>query len=142
MARRSCPAVGGRANSAGSDVPVAAAQPPEVRRQQLAGSPGAVRLTVSPWEPVLELHRRLIAATSAGQTNDAMAFRPHIGVAYCNSNELAGPLITKVDPLRELPTVDLCTVSAELVLLRREGAAYRWSTCASVPLGGQRHGNC
>ncbi|MEU0559401.1 2'-5' RNA ligase family protein [Dactylosporangium sp. NPDC006015] len=101
----------------------------------LAGSPGAVRLTVTPWEPVLELNRQLVAAGSASCLNDEAAFRPHIGVAYCNSNESAKSLIARVEPLRGLPTVSVTTMSAELVLLRREGSTYRWSTCASVPLG-------
>ncbi|WP_369335524.1 2'-5' RNA ligase family protein [Dactylosporangium aurantiacum] len=100
----------------------------------LAGSPGAVRFSVTPWDPVLDLYQRLRLANLADRTDDSVPFRPHIGVAYCNSRQTPDLLIPKVQALRELPTVELYTASVDLVLLRREGRTYRWSTCATVPL--------
>jgi 2'-5' RNA ligase len=103
----------------------------------LAGSAGAVRLSVSPWEPVMTLYHGLQDAIHAvrGDTNDEGEFRPHIGVAYSNSAVSTDPLIGAIHPLRELPTVDVTVTKADLVLLRRRGRTYTWSTVRSLPLG-------
>lgn len=104
----------------------------------LAGSPGAVRFSVAPWEPVVKLHQRLQKAvrTVRGAACKEAEFRPHIGIAYCNSKVPAEELITAVESLRGLPPVDVQVSQVELVLLRREDHIYKWSTVHTVPLAG------
>jgi 2'-5' RNA ligase len=102
----------------------------------LAGSNGAVRFSVSPWEPVVALHRRLQGAvrTVRGISGKEAEFRPHVGIAYCNSTITAEDLIAAVEPLRNLPPVEVAVSRVELVLLRREDHTYKWSTAHSLAL--------
>src|SRR5207245_660305 len=53
----------------------------------LAGSPGAVRFSVAPWGPIFALRQELLRAAQAvnGSTYTEDDFRPHVGIAYCNS---------------------------------------------------------
>ncbi|MFI5906221.1 2'-5' RNA ligase family protein [Dactylosporangium sp. NPDC051541] len=100
----------------------------------LAGSAGAVRFSVDPWPPILELSRRLTEANPLGENHSSAEFRPHIGVAYCNSDIAAHPVIARVEQLRGLPQIEVQVTAVELVLLRREGRSYRWSTFAEIQL--------
>jgi 2'-5' RNA ligase len=103
----------------------------------LAGSAGAVRLSVGPWEPVMALYdtlRRAIRAVRGGASDEG-EFRPHIGVAYSNRAIPTDSLVSAISPLRELPTVDVAVTKADLVLLRRRGRTYTWSTVRSLSLG-------
>lgn len=102
----------------------------------LAGSPGAVRFSATPWEPVLELSRHLVEASAGVDGIGSADFSPHVGIAYCNTVVPAQPLIETVRNLRRLPTIDVTVRAVDLVRLRREGSTYRWITLASIPLGG------
>jgi 2'-5' RNA ligase superfamily protein len=106
----------------------------------LAGSAGAVRFSVDPWDPILALRQQLQNAARAalGSACNEDDYRPHIGIAYCNSPVSPGPLIEAVVPLRSLPPVDVSVNHVDLVLLRREGRAYTWDTIHSLPLGQDR----
>lgn len=103
----------------------------------LSGSSGAVRFSVSPWDRVIALHRHLRGATASvlGRAGREDEFRPHIGIAYCNSAVPAGPLIERVAALRTLPTVTVGVERVDLVLIRREARTYAWATVESLPLG-------
>src|SRR4051812_2332921 len=70
----------------------------------LAGSPGAVRLSVAPWGPLRRLQRELAALDTPDEQacEAAQTFRPHVGIAYCNSDVPTGPLIDRVGKLRHL----------------------------------------
>jgi 2'-5' RNA ligase len=94
----------------------------------LAGSPGAVRFSVSPWEPLLELHDRLIETRAAVFASPAgtSRFRPHVGIAYGNRTMPASPLRQAMEPLRRLSAVQVTAGAAHLVILRREDHAYQW----------------
>lgn len=100
----------------------------------LAGSPGAVRLSVSPWEPIVALSRRLRSSIAIALGTDRVepAFRPHIGVAYCNTPVPSKHLVGEVEKLRTLPPVDVTVSEVELVKLRRESGNYLWSTVGSI----------
>lgn len=103
----------------------------------LAGSRGAVRLTLSPWQPLVHLHAALVAAgTAVGLTakKSTALFRPHLSLAYNNRPRPAGPVIETVAGLRSLPSVELSVADVQLVELRRCGAEYRWDVLASLPL--------
>jgi 2'-5' RNA ligase len=104
----------------------------------LAGSRGAVRLTVAPWGPVLTLHAGLsesMTALGLNPSKPTALFRPHLSLAYNNRSRPAAPVIEAVTALRDLPSVDLHVQDVQLVELRREDRAYRWDVVKSVPLG-------
>ncbi|MEZ7004903.1 2'-5' RNA ligase family protein [Streptomyces sp. AD55] len=109
-----------------------------LRAVPLAGSRGAVRLTVTPWAPVLTLHEVLSESmTPLGlpPRKPTALFRPHLSLAYNNRSRPAAPIIEAVTTLRDLPPVDLHVQEVQLVELRREERAYRWDVIKSVPLG-------
>jgi 2'-5' RNA ligase len=108
-----------------------------VRATPLAGSRGAVRLTLSPWEPLVRLHAALVAAGSAAGLEvkkPTSAFRPHLSLAYNNRRREAAPVIQAVTSLRSLPPVELIVTDVQLVELRRRGTEYRWEALETVPL--------
>lgn len=108
-----------------------------LRATPLAGSRGAVRLTLSPWEPLVELHGALVSASaSAGlPTGKPTAyFRPHLSLAYNNRQRDAAPVIETVASLRRLTPIDLHVANVQLVELYRHGTEYRWEVLQSLPL--------
>ncbi|MEU5482832.1 2'-5' RNA ligase family protein [Streptomyces mirabilis] len=109
-----------------------------VRAMPLAGSRGAVRLSLGPWEPLLRLHHVLAKAGSGAglaPKKPTSAFRPHLSLAYNNRRRPAAPVVAAVSELRALPTVELSVPAVQLVELRREGRTYRWDVRQNVPLG-------
>ncbi|AEH11013.1 MULTISPECIES: 2'-5' RNA ligase family protein [Protofrankia] len=107
----------------------------------LAGSSGAVRLSVQPWEPVVTIRANILDATAAalgpsGVVTKPHGFRPHIGIAYCNSSANAQPIVSAVEELRHLSPARAGVSAVALVELRREGRAYLWDTVARLPLSG------
>ncbi|MFB7084834.1 2'-5' RNA ligase family protein [Streptomyces sp. NPDC056296] len=108
-----------------------------LRAVPLAGSRGAVRLTVAPWGPVLALHAALsgsMALLGLAPRKPTELFRPHLSLAYNNRPRPAVPVVEAVTALRDLPSVDLRVQDVQLVELRREERAYRWDVIRSVPL--------
>lgn len=109
-----------------------------VRAMPLAGSRGAVRLSLGPWEPLLRLHHALAeAGGSVGLAPEkpTSAFRPHLSLAYNNRRRPAAPVVEAVSGLRALPAVELSVLAVQLVELRREGRTYRWDVREHIPLG-------
>ncbi|MFE1050461.1 2'-5' RNA ligase family protein [Streptomyces olivaceus] len=109
-----------------------------VRAMPLAGSRGAVRLSLGPWEPLLTLHHALAKVGSSvglAPKKPTSAFRPHLSLAYNNRQRPAAPVVEAVSGLRALPAVDLSVSAVQLVELRREGRTYRWDTRKCVRLG-------
>lgn len=109
----------------------------------LSGSRSAVRFSVSPWDPLLDLHRILRASTSesmpslsAPTGSGGSRFRPHLGIAYNNTGRAAAELIEAVAALRDTGPATVRVNHVELVVLRRDGHSYRWDTRAAIPLGG------
>ncbi|WNV83848.1 hypothetical protein [Umezawaea sp. Da 62-37] len=99
----------------------------------LAGSTGAIRLSVSPWGPLFSVFD--CATTLAGHRKRAAEiFRPHIGVAYNNRTRPAGPVVKEVAKLRSLLPVRCVVQKVDLVTLSRVGHAYQWTTIETVPL--------
>ncbi|MFI5499110.1 2'-5' RNA ligase family protein [Nocardia asteroides] len=108
----------------------------------LTGSRSAVRLSVSPWDPLLELHELLVTSTSESVPSFAHTaasrrdrFRPHLGIAYNNTDRPAADLIEAVAALRSTDPVTVRVDRVDLVVLRREGHSYRSNSRAVVPLG-------
>lgn len=107
----------------------------------LAGSPGAVRFSVGPPEPVSRLHdliRESIAEVrgSTAPPEQASGFVPHVSIAYHNTPADARPLVQRVASLRHLPPVTTVIQSVDLVELRREGHRYVTTKQADVRLAG------
>ncbi|MBO2459849.1 2'-5' RNA ligase family protein [Actinomadura violacea] len=103
----------------------------------LAGSPGAVRFSVVPWRPLVELHAVLAHANLRAGVDvgtPTARFRPHLGIAYSNRVRPAAPIIETVAILREAEPVLTQVVSVELVELRREASTYKWDVLHRVPL--------
>ncbi|MDX6739563.1 2'-5' RNA ligase family protein [Actinocorallia sp. A-T 12471] len=103
----------------------------------LTASRGAARFTVTPWHHLTDLHHTLTTAnTRAGVPGGrpTPSFRPHLGVTYNNRARPAKDLLPYLLPLRDLSPVRIAVRSVELVELRREGAAYRWTVLHSLPL--------
>ncbi|MBT2397211.1 2'-5' RNA ligase family protein [Streptomyces sp. ISL-100] len=108
-----------------------------LRAMPLAGSRGAVRLSLGPWKPLLQLHATLIdVSRTAGLApkKPTSAFRPHLSLAYNNRQRVAAPVIEAVAGLRILSAVELPVVQVQLVELRREEREYRWDVLKSLSL--------
>ncbi len=108
-----------------------------VRAMPLAGSRGAVRLSLGPWEPLLQLHYALAkTGSNAGLApkKPTSAFRPHLSLAYNNRQRPAAPVVDAVSELRMLPAVELSVAAVQLVELRREGRTYRWGVQKNILL--------
>lgn len=95
----------------------------------LTGSGSAIRLSVAPWDRLLDLHAAL-----AGVGAEPTRFRPHLGIAYNNIERPAGPVIDAVRALRGIEPVAVRVKQIELVVVRREAREYRWDTMAAVAL--------
>jgi len=107
----------------------------------LAGSRGAIRFSVTPWDGLVEIRRRLHAAASdalhgGGPAGHVDFFRPHVSIAYCDRDLPAAPVVQAVAPLRSLAPVTVHVRALNLVVLRREGRAYHWHVHTTVPLNG------
>ncbi|WP_433600010.1 2'-5' RNA ligase family protein [Nocardia sp. CA-135953] len=106
----------------------------------LTGSRSALRFSVTPWDGLLSVHRRVRCASAVHRPSSRLAetseFRPHLGIGYINRSQGAAPLIDDVSLLRNLPQISVRVDRLHLVELRREGRQYRWTDRAVVALGG------
>ncbi|MGW2702330.1 2'-5' RNA ligase family protein [Streptomyces sp. NPDC001340] len=108
-----------------------------LRAVPLTASRGAIRYSVAPWTPVIQMHEALSAAgTESGipPRKPTSLFRPHLGIAYCNRPISADIVRDAIRPLREFDAVDALVQKVRLVELRREGQAYRWQVIHSLEL--------
>lgn len=109
----------------------------DLRAVPLAGSRGAVRFSVGPWAPLVQLHAALLRA---GRIEGVLPgkptalFRPHLSIGYNNRRRPAAPVTAAVASLRSLPAVDVEVADVQLVELRRDGALYRWDVLENLPL--------
>jgi 2'-5' RNA ligase len=112
--------------------------PFEILIGPLAGSAGAISFSVAPLEPILKVREVLQSATAMALDQNVTAksrFRPHVGIAYCNSVVPMSDIVPRIQPLRDLPRVRARVEGASLVLLTREEQSYRWSTVTEVLFG-------
>ncbi|MFD7222923.1 2'-5' RNA ligase family protein [Streptomyces sp. NPDC059892] len=108
-----------------------------LRAVPLTASRGAIRYSVAPWKPIVELHAALSTAGAAvglPPRRPTSSLRPHLGIAYCNRSMRAGVVREAVRPLRDLDGVDIRVPGVQLVELRREARAYRWEVIHTVEL--------
>ena len=105
----------------------------------LAGSAGAIRFSVTPWEPVMDLRVRLGNANPpCDKLTSTNPFLPHISIAYSNQIKPAGPVISGVADARNAPQERINVNDVALVEVRRHGRSYKWSTVERIPLARQR----
>jgi 2'-5' RNA ligase len=110
-------------------------KPFALRVGPLAGSGGALRFTVTPWDSLTALRTAISEAAPHLGTTPPRGFRPHIGIAYCNDMIPVTAVIERVAALRTLPSVDVDVHALELVRLWRDGRRYRWETEARLAFG-------
>ncbi|MEV0437025.1 2'-5' RNA ligase family protein [Nocardia sp. NPDC050413] len=104
----------------------------------LAGSAGAIRFSVAPWSPVLDLVGRLGAAQESepglSPVKPGQNMRPHIGIAYSAARQPVAPILDTVAGLRELAPVATVVKDVKLVRLWRTDSAYEWEEKATISL--------
>ncbi|OLT41796.1 hypothetical protein BJF85_04620 [Saccharomonospora sp. CUA-673] len=92
----------------------------------LAGSPGALRLSVAPWSPLLSLHRAVSAASGYEEAEPLTLYRPHVGVAYSSRVQAPAPFIAAAREAQSLPSAEIIITELRLVELHRADHKYRW----------------
>jgi len=103
----------------------------------MTASRGAIRFSVAPWTPLIDL-RILLAKAGASVglplRKPTSGFRPHIGISYCNRLVPATSVRDVVRPLRSLETAETEVRQVHIVELRREPSAYRWEVVRTLDL--------
>jgi hypothetical protein len=119
------------------------ADPLRVTLGPVTAGPGSVRLSVTPWDGLLELHHALRVATKdvlGGRPwlRELTPYRPHVSVAHARADVPAEVLGPTLERLRRLPLVRSRVRRVTLVRVTRIGRRTRWYDAASVPLGPAR----
>ncbi|MFG3259060.1 2'-5' RNA ligase family protein [Streptomyces sp. NPDC048172] len=113
-------------------------EPPfRLHAHPLAGSRGALRLSLTPWAPLVRLHAALTeinASVGVPGGKPTSGFRPHMGVAYNNRERPAAPMVEVAATLRQLLPVALDVSTVEVVELQRTDRAYRIRLLHRIPL--------
>lgn len=103
----------------------------------MTASRGAVRYSVAPWTPVLDLHAKLSVVGTQCRLpfrKPTAVLRPHIGIAYCNRRADASMVRESIRPLRDLNSASVPVDHLHLVEMRRDDRAYRWRVIDRVDL--------
>ena len=118
---------------------LAGIQPLELSIGPLAGSSGALSFSASPTVDLVRLRNALLRATQsigyAQRTATSDAFRPHVGIGYCNSAVPAAPVIERVRKLRGVPQAGASIGQVALVSLTRHERSWIWEAVEYVQLG-------
>jgi 2'-5' RNA ligase len=105
----------------------------------LAGSTGAIRYSVTPWNRLVELRDQLASATRSVLGGDQTAgWRPHVSIAYNARTRAASPIVERVRALRSQPPTEVTATEIELVKLARIGRVYQWKTLHRLILKGHQ----
>jgi 2'-5' RNA ligase len=101
----------------------------------LAGSPGAVRFSVAPWQPLLDLYTA-VAPGSSTSTNALEVYRPHVGIAYSSVQQPSTHIAAAVRAATGAANpIKVRIDEAALVRMWRAEAWYEWELVTSVLLG-------
>ncbi len=113
--------------------------PFEVTFERPLVEPEAIMFRVTPAEPVRRLRAAIREAIAdvwgADNVPEAEGFAPHVSLAYSNADGPAQPFIDALGGVRAEP-VTVTVRAAQLIVLNRDERMYRWTTYATVPLGG------
>ncbi|MEV8393645.1 MULTISPECIES: 2'-5' RNA ligase family protein [unclassified Streptomyces] len=99
--------------------------------------PEAVLFPVSPDDPPRAVRDAIRAAIEDVLTEvpeRAEGFRPHVSVAYSNSDGPAAALLETLGAAH-VPSADARIEAAELIVLHRDNRMYEWQPYATVELG-------
>jgi len=107
----------------------------------IAAYSGGTFLRASPWQPVIELRRRLRDAIAnirgvASVSAEPARFKPHVSVTYCHAEADATTLRQRLERLRSIKPISVRVDGVGLIALRREGRTYRWDIREQVRLRG------
>ncbi|MEX5712744.1 2'-5' RNA ligase family protein [Parafrankia sp. FMc6] len=102
--------------------------------------PEAVMLQVAPWAPLEQVRAAVRSAISdvsgdARVPDRADGFTPHVSVAYSGADAPAEPLRRRLAEIEPRATTTRVT-AVQLIDLNRDDQVYRWSTVATLGLGG------
>ncbi len=112
-------------------------EPLDLSLVPLAGSPGAVRFSVTPWRQLLDLFDAISDGSQLNDKKGVDVYRPHVGIAYSAVQQPAEPIQQAVRTLadQEPPTAirinEVC-----LGRVSRSQGFYQWDSLAAVALGG------
>lgn len=102
--------------------------------------PEAVMLQVAPWTPLEQV--RAAVRSAIGDVwghirvpDRADGFTPHVSVAYSGADAPAEPLRQRLAEVEPGATTTRVT-AVQLIDLNRDAKVYRWSTVATLGLGG------
>lgn len=103
------------------------------------GFPEGIPMQVRPWAPVERVRQTLRAAIADvwGPDNvpePADGFRPHVTLAYCNTDTDATPIRQRLSRLRSLPPAPVDVRTAQLIILGRDDKVYHRTVAETVPL--------
>ena len=105
----------------------------------LAGSAGAIRFSVTPWDRLLHLQDELmLARNSVLSAAPNRGLRPHVSIAYNARQRPAASIVEHVRELRGQSPVEVVVTEVDLVRLERDGRVYRWTTSNRVTLNGNQ----
>ncbi|MFF5565576.1 2'-5' RNA ligase family protein [Streptomyces sp. NPDC012623] len=99
--------------------------------------PEAVLVPVRPHEPVHAVRDAIRAAIGdalAEVPEKATGFRPHVSLAYSNSDGPAAATATALDAA-DVPPATARITAAELIVIHRDNQMYEWEPYARVALG-------
>ncbi|MEU6261762.1 2'-5' RNA ligase family protein [Saccharopolyspora shandongensis] len=105
----------------------------------LAGSPGAVRFSVAPWSPLLELFVAVSAVSGHHHGDPLTVYRPHLSIAYSNREQHPERIQDAVRQARELPSTEATVSVLRLVELYRRDHQYRWRVLEDLLLESAEH---
>ncbi|WP_274912521.1 2'-5' RNA ligase family protein [Streptomyces sp. WZ-12] len=116
---------------------LAALPPLHLTLSQVLVSPEAVVIPAHPAHDVAAVRRALRAAIAEVWPTVPEAeddFRPHVSVAYSNTDAPAQPVSQAMSSVTAPPaTAPIAT--ADLIVLHRDRQMYEWETYAQVPVG-------
>jgi 2'-5' RNA ligase len=115
--------------------------PLDITIEDLGGTHSAVGLNASPAQRIRDLRDKLRAATLSAYPNAPISsaeFRPHITIAYANSDNIpAAEILGVVEKLNSTISGMGATVRyGTLVLLERRQRSYAWEALSRIPLRG------
>lgn len=114
-------------------------RPFDVSIGAIGGTASAIGFRVVPDAPIRHLRDVVRNATLSVDPNapvkDDSTFRPHMAIAYSNSDVSASQAFAEVEQLSRLRPVELTVKEVALVLLDRAQRSYSWHAVSRIPLG-------
>ncbi|MBE1878766.1 2'-5' RNA ligase family protein [Myceligenerans pegani] len=103
----------------------------------IEGDDEATGLLVRPWAAVHAVRDTIRDAigTVWNTIPETPEFRPHVSIAYSNTDAPTPPLRERLTELRNLEPVTIPIHSVQLIRLNRDNQMYQWNTITDIALG-------